>query len=252
MRRSLPFVLTVLTACNGSDAPKDDTDDVDINDTYKPDTDVAPDTDIVVDPSDSGVQYAIELDGRAEVAADAKLDGWQTYTARWLLNGEPRGPARCIYAQRVRNWERDPRHEGEANPLSEDDFELCNGCEFAFTVTFTEANLISRYPWTVDTDTDADTDTDLPVDVVPGEKLNCDSLVDPLGYQRPDEVPTDPQGWAFDADLDGDDDETTGLWLLWVARYSSWSVYSYDVTATYDPESAEFRWRGMTRPYTYY
>lgn len=241
----------VCLACGTKDA--DGTVDTDTDDGVPNDTFVLPDTDVEdtrPDPDDSGVSFAWELEGRAEVAPRAKLDGWQTLSARWLKSGVPSGAPRCMYQQRVRDWDHDARYKDETNPISASQFTLCDGCEFAFTVTYTDAESVERYPWTVATDTD---DTDAPpADVVSTGKMNCASLVSRQGAYTAADVPTDPRGWGFNSGLDGDGNPRTGIWLLWVDRYNAWTAYSYDVLSDYDADNGDFTWKGVSQPYTYY
>ncbi len=250
MSRSLLLIPLVLMACGTKPEPDTtvDTDDGVPEDTFVPPTNE--DTDVKPDPNDSGTTFAWELEGRATVAPRAKLDGWQTLSAKWLKRGEINGPPRCMYQQRVRDWDHDPATKDLPNPISADQFDLCQGCEFAFTVTYTAAESVERYPWTVDSDTD-DTNPP-PADVVSTGKMNCGTLVGKQGAHPASDVPTDPQGWGFNAGLDGDSNPRTGIWLLWVDRYNAWSAYSYDVLSDYDPQAGNFTWKGMSQPYTYY
>lgn len=250
MSRALLLFPLVVLACGTKPDPDltVDTDDAVPDDTFVVPTD--DDTDVKPDPNDSGTTFAWELEGRATVAPRAKLDGWQTISARWLKRGTLNGPPRCMYQQRVRDWDHDPATSDQPNPISATQFSLCEDCEFAFTVTYTPAESVERYPWTVDSDTD-DTNPP-PEDVVSTGKMNCGSLVSKQHAHPASDVPTDPQGWGFNSSLDGDDNPRTGIWLLWVDRYNAWSAYSYDVLSDYDPEAGTFSWKGVSTPYTYY
>lgn len=253
LRRSVIFTLFVVACSDGKD--KDVSIDTDLGtteDTYEPvlDTD---DTDRVIDENDTGVSFAWQVEGLVTVAPRAKLDGYQTLTARWMHKGAFSGPPRCIYQQRLLDWEH--AHASDlptpaANPISSTEFNLCEGCAFSFTVTTSPGEVVDRYPWTEAADTD-DTDT-VPADVVSSGKLNCENLVAHQGATPADQLPTEPMGWAFHPTLDGDNDANTGLWLRWIGRYNTWSAYSYDVIAQRDLDAGTVHWTASSKAYGYY
>lgn len=230
-----------LVACGGSsdDAPAD-TDPpatADTADTFTPgaDTDEEP-----VDPTDTGVLYAMQVRGEAIVARGVKFEGWQTLSAHWLRGGTELLAPRCIYQQDVLNWAR--ARPGEDDP-NENQLPSCPTCDFAFTVVTSGTRVVERFPDTPDPDTD-DTDPP-PPDVVPGPAeggLSCESLVAVQGFPAADAIDEQiaPTALGFSSAADGDGNLGTGVVYRWIAQAGSWSQESG--TATFDGTTGTFRW----------
>lgn len=246
--RSHLLVLATLAACaTESDDLDIDTDPAVVVDETAETGEVVDTDDDVVDPTDSGVIFELEISGQATVARGVKFEGWQAITARWLANGTTPGKPKCIFVQDVVNWERQDPAPSTPNPITADRFDLCVGCEFTFTLVSSDNREVERFPDLFDTDTDTDLG---PPDVAgsrdEGRRLNCETLVEEQGLIPPEDG---YRGVGFSSEVDGDEDDSTGWVMLWVPMASAWSPYAY--TANLDGEKGQFTWSQALPPYEY-
>lgn len=248
------LALGTLAACGDDDkdtAPVD-SDTVDLpEDTFVGESGGG-DTVDTLDTDDTGAFYTIAYEGFGTASAGVSFVGQQALSAVWVKGGgTSASPPHCIYVQEVADWASAGRTG--TNPLSTDDLAACPGCEFAFTISVESTDYADAFPWS---DTDPSDSDAPPTDVVgtkPGARrtLTCETLTQNLDFPTPEELMTDFGTWTglgFDIEGDGDDDDRTGVVLVWGAQDAGWTA-AYD--ASWEPATGRFHWYGLQRAAEY-